>query len=258
MDGDGDNVRVTDRPLQKRARQPWAVHWWERCAPFSGKTNKAFPLGPGMPKAILTLPFCFLIVLISSLTLLPVWTYTLMQTDLTTRIHTNTLSWPMWCLLSIGANSFPLVLPVITLPRRRAARRHAGLRHCRLVTVPVCPLAFWGWPQHGSCCLQIIWQLWPEEAVWSHRWAWADDTHLLGNTTRLFQSGFFLFFSILYFCLSRYLHLSPASFHPELDLKFHSKGAISAPLVKWVIILLVMPTLNLYKYSHTSNSSPAS
>jgi len=50
------------------------------------------------------------------------------------------------------------------------------------------------------------------------------------------------FFSSISVCL--FLYLSPASFHPGLDLKFHSKGAISAPLTKWVITQLAVPTLN--------------
>lgn len=66
------------------------------------------------------------------------------------------------------------------------------------------------------------------------------------------------FFPSLFMSVSLFPHLLPASFHPGLDLKFHSKGAISAPLAKWVIILSAMPTLNLYKCSHTSNSSLAS
>lgn len=58
-----------------------------------------------MPEAILTLllflnPF----LPISSLILLPVWMYTLMQTDINIQSHW----WPVRCLLGICASSFPL------------------------------------------------------------------------------------------------------------------------------------------------------
>lgn len=64
-----------------------------------------------------------------------------------------------------------------------------------------------------------------------------------------------LFF--LYSCQSHFfLHTWSASFHPRLVLKFHTKGAISPSLAKWVIIQLVVLTLKLYKCLHSLNSSP--
>lgn len=66
----------------------------------------------------------------------------------------------------------------------------------------------------------------------------ADDTHLQRNTSHLSQSVFFFLFASFTF----------STFHPGQDLKFPFKGAISAPLAKWVVILLAMPTSNLYTW----------
>lgn len=153
-----------------------------------------------------------------------------------------------WCQF------LPVPLPIISLLRRQAVRRHAGLRHCWLhLSLFLCvPLhleddhMFVTCTSFGCCDLRRCYGV----------TYGGDDTHLLQNTKLIFPHlPFFpLFLSLSFF----FSHLLPASFHPGLDLKFHSKGAISAPLAKWVIILSAMPTLNLYKCSHTSNSSLAS
>lgn len=64
--------------------------------------------------------------------------------------------------------------------------------------------------------------------LYGTKWGFAYDTNLCHkcNTT---HPPLFLFVSFI-------LHLFPASFPQRLDLKFHSKGAISAPVAKWVII----------------------
>lgn len=93
------------------ARQPWTVHWWERHAPFLGKKSNAFPLRPGMPRAILTLPLCFLILLFSSLPCL---------CSLSERIHWHALSdthSPVADVVSAYnfCQFFPAPFPVISL-----------------------------------------------------------------------------------------------------------------------------------------------
>lgn len=68
---------------------------------FWKKKSNAFPLRPGMPRAILTLPLCFLILLFSVTA-----PYLNIYTDMLSQTHTH--RWLMWCLRTISANSFPL------------------------------------------------------------------------------------------------------------------------------------------------------
>lgn len=125
MDGDRYIVWVTNRLFQKRARQPWAVRWWERHAPFLGKQVLLFLGVRECPRPFS--PFLsFLIHSFPSLlySLLPVWTYTLMQTDINTQSHW----WPMWCLVSICASSFPLLSLSLPYDWRQEVRWHVDLR----------------------------------------------------------------------------------------------------------------------------------
>lgn len=130
----------------RHARQPWAVHWWERHAPFLGKTSNAFPLGPGMPRAILTLPLCFLILLISPLSLLPVSAYTLMCSHKHIHTHARAL---MWCLLRICANSFPLN----SLLLASYGGQLVDLRQRWVVSIQFGLFLFGRWPQHKNLLL---------------------------------------------------------------------------------------------------------
>lgn len=223
-----------------------------KTCPLSGKTSWTFPLRPGLPKAILTLPlFLNPFLPISSLTPLPVWTYTQMQTDVNTRAHW----WTMWCLVSISASSLPapLSLSLVSNGDKKFGDTLVSWLHLSIFLFVSLHLetgrnmkAY-----HASGLVFMTRGGVVESQMGLGRWHTPAKNH---NSSCLP----IVFFS-LYFCLSFLcLHLPPASFHPGLDLKFHSKGAILAPPVKWVIILLAMPTLNLYKCLHSSNSSLAS
>lgn len=156
----------------------------------------------------------------------------------------------MWCLLSICANSFPL--------RSLSLASYDGERLGNLLDSDSVDL-FLSWfvlfhLEDDCSMLQLLLALclWhtmePHEAM-TGQWV-SNDIHLLGNGSHLCQT--------VSPSTSVCLHLSPTSFHPELDSRFHTKATISAPLAKWVIILLAVPTLNVYKCSHTSNSFLAS
>lgn len=110
-----------------------------KTCPFSGKKKKsnAFPLRPGMPRAILTLPLCFLILLFSVTA-----PYLNILTDMLCQTHTH--RWLMWCLLTISANSFPLhALSLASYCDEELGNSYS----------PDWTFLFWRWPQHRNLVL---------------------------------------------------------------------------------------------------------
>lgn len=156
----------------------------------------------------------------------------------------------MWRLCSICANSFPLLsLSLASVGDKQLGNTLASDSVAFLLS-PFVLLLLEDDQSTDPCCVCIVLPLMGLSSYDCR----GGPRHT--PVTNLSASA-----SFLYLCLCLYHHhhhLSPASSHPGMDFKFHSKAAISAPLAKWVIILLAMPTLNLYKCSHSSNSFPAS
>lgn len=230
MDGDRYIVWVTNRLFQKRARQPWAVRWWERHAPFLGKQVLLFLWVRECPRPFS--PFLsFLIHSFPSLlySLLPVWTYTLMQTDINTLSHW----WPMWCLVSICASSFPLLSLSLPYDWRQEVRWHVDLRcHWLHLSLVLFVLGMWSLTTRWEVIYyqDMRWLFFHLRRLYGTKRGFTSDTNLCHKCNTTHPSP------PLFLSVSFILHLSPASFPQRLDLKFHSKGAISAPVAKWVII----------------------
>lgn len=105
MNSDSDIVWVTTPPLLKKLDNPKISIDGKDVPLFLGTRALLFLWFQECQRPFLLPLFFNPFLPISSLILLSVWTYTLMQTDINTQSH----QWPVWCLLSIGANSFPLL-----------------------------------------------------------------------------------------------------------------------------------------------------